>query len=108
MDLVRSGNDSVKGAYTLNSGMKLGNSIVSMRWNQRPAHEKYISDITAYYSGFNYQVDGSMGTNTLSMRSAIKDMGLKGDWQWKNTGKHQIRSGFSFAHRYFNPNVVQS
>jgi hypothetical protein len=108
MELEKSGTDSVKGAYTLNSGMKLGNNIISLRWNSRPAHEKYISDITAYYSGFRYRVDGSMGSNTLSMRSAIRDIGLKGDWQWRNTGLHHIRAGFSWAHRYFNPNVVQS
>lgn len=108
MNMVRSGKDSLKGDYTLNSGMKLGNNIASLRWNSRPEHQKYASDITAYYSGFQYRVDGSMGTNNLSMRSAIKDMGLKGDWQWQSSGHHTLRTGFNYAYHYFNPNIVHS
>jgi hypothetical protein len=108
MDMARSGTDSVKGSYTLNSGMKLGNRIASLRWNNRPAHERYTSDITAYYSGFQYKVEGKMGNNSLSMNSAIKDGGLKGDWNFRETGSHQVRSGFSYAYHYFNPNIVQS
>lgn len=108
MDMQRSGEDSAGAAYTLKTGMILGNDVASIRWNNRPAHEKYTSDITAYYSGFKYRVDGKMGNNELSMRSAIRDIGLKGDWRWQQAGAHQIRTGFNYGFHHFNPNMVRT
>jgi hypothetical protein len=108
MELVRSGTDSAKGDYTFNTGMKLGNNIISLRWNNRPAHDRYVTDITTYFSGFRYQVDGALGSNVLSMRSAIKDIGLKVNRQWNDAGIHHVNIGFNYAYHYFNPNIVSS
>lgn len=108
MAVEKAGIDSLKGNYTINSGMHMGNATASMRWNHRPEQGHYVSNITAYYSGFRYSVDGSFGNNILSMQSNIKELGLKADWKWLNPGTHSIRFGVHAAQRFFHPNMVRS
>lgn len=108
MAIEQSGIDSLKGNYTINTGMRMGNTTASLRWNHRPVQDHYVRNITAYYSGFSYKVDGSFGNNILSMQSNIKELGLKADWKWLTPGIHSIRFGIHAAHRFFHPNMVRS
>lgn len=107
LNMQQQGADSLKGDFTLNSGMKLGNNIASLRWLYRPVEGNTSREITAYYSGFRYQVDGSLRSNMLSVRSDIKDMGLKAEWKGQQ-GQHTWYAGASAAYRLFHPNTVQS
>lgn len=105
MDLKQSGRDSSKGEYTIKSSMKLGNDIASLRWSIRPSHERFKTDIIVYYSGFSYQAKGEMRDNRIGMASRIRDIGTKADWTWQHIAGHDIRSGFQYAYRSFNPRV---
>jgi hypothetical protein len=108
MDLEHSGKDSAKGNYTLKSGMNITNSIASLRWSHNPSGERYTTDVTAYYTGFRYSVDGKIANNSLSMRSSITDIGIKGHLKWKEIEHHNIETGFSYAYHYFNPNIIHT
>lgn len=107
MDMQEQGSDGKSSGFILNSGMKLGNNIASLRWLYRPADANYSRELTAYYSGFHYRVDGNLRSNYLRVSSDIKDMGLKGAWKWQ-MGIHAVNAGFNAAYRLFHPNAVQS
>jgi hypothetical protein len=99
--------DSTTG-YALRSGMKLGNTTGSLRWNNISAAGNLSSDLSLIYTRFFYNVSGSLGPNELSVRSAISDIGLKGDLRWRARGAHKLSGGFSYIKHTFNPNIVQS
>ncbi|RYD56213.1 MAG: hypothetical protein EOP56_12840 [Sphingobacteriales bacterium] len=103
-----SGQDTLPEQERFKTGMKLGNQTATLRWNHMPEHGKFSSDLSVMYTRFRYDMHGNMGNNTMSMKSAIQDMGIKGDIRINNTGDHKLTTGFSATHHYFNPNVVSS
>jgi hypothetical protein len=102
-----SGKDSAT-SYSLRSAMNLGNTTATLRWNNLSKAGRLNSDISLLYTRFGYNVAGSLGPNELSVRSAISDIGLKGDFRWKAQGSHKLSAGFSYINHHFNPNIVQS
>ncbi|WP_276131952.1 TonB-dependent receptor plug domain-containing protein [Polluticoccus soli] len=90
----------------LKSNMHLGNESAVLRWNN--IGDKHTSDISVSYSKFNYNISGSMDSNSLAIRSAIRDYGIKGDIKSINTGDHKLGAGFSLTNHFFNPNIVSS
>lgn len=100
--------DSSGASYSLNSGMNLGNASGTLRWNHISRDAKFISDLSLLHTRFRYQIDGSLGSNALSVRSAISDIGIKGDFKWRAAAAHKAALGFSYTQHTFNPNIVQS
>lgn len=92
----------------IQSGMKMGNNTLSARWNHVSKDSKLSGDVTAYYSGFSYAIDGKMNSNTIHMQSAIRDMGVNGDVRLSHIAGHKLSAGFQFVNHYFNPNIVSS
>lgn len=103
-----SGQDTLPEQERFTTGMKLGNKTASLRWNYMPAHGKFSSDLSVLYTSFKYNIHGSMAGNTMSMRSAIRDFGVKGDVRINNTGDHKLTTGISLTQHYFNPNIISS
>lgn len=100
--------DSTGASFNLNSGMNLGNATSSLRWSNSNKSGTLSSDISVLFTRFRYQIDGSLGSNALSVRSAISDAGLKGDFRWRVAASHKMTMGFSYTQHQFNPNIVQS
>lgn len=93
---------------SIQTGMNLGNKILSLRWNHLTKDSKSSSDVLLFSSGFKYHIDGKSETNQLSLRSAIKDIGFKADLRSSSAERHKLTSGIGFTHHYFNPNVIAS
>lgn len=93
---------------TVNTSMKLGNKTMTLRWNHTAEDGKFSADIATTYSQFKYDIGGKMGTNNLSMRSAIRDIALKGDVKYNRITDHKLSAGFNLINHYFNPNIVSS
>ncbi len=108
LSMSNSSKDSAGGDMALKSGMKLGNTTATLRWNNVQGEGRATSDISIFYTRFRYAIDGSLGANALSVRSAISDIGAKGNFRWKVGGVHKFSAGFSYVNHYFNPNIVQS
>lgn len=100
--------DSAAAALDLKTGMKLGNTTGTLRWNHTEQGGKISSDISLLYTRFRYNVNGALGANALSVSSAITDLGMKADFRQQASGGHQLSGGFSYVNHYFNPNIVQS
>lgn len=90
------------------SGMRLNNQAATLRWNHLSGDNKYSSDLTFVYSNFNYNIHGRLGGNAVDIRSAIRDLGVKGEVRLHGNGKHKLSGGFSFFNHFFNPNIISS
>jgi hypothetical protein len=97
--------DSTGAATQLQNKMKLGNLTGTLRWNHTG---RVSSDLGLLYTRFRYNVGGSLGVNELSVRSAINDLGLKGDFRWRVDSTHQLSAGFSVLQHNFRPNIIHS
>ncbi|MCD6062781.1 MAG: hypothetical protein K0R82_692 [Flavipsychrobacter sp.] len=93
-------------AQQVKSNLHLGNQSLVARWNH--INKQFSSDVSVLYSKFNYNIAGSMDSNHLAIRSAIRDYGIKGDIKTINTGNHKLGAGFALTHHFFNPNIVSS
>lgn len=102
------GQDTLPEQERFKTGMKLGNQTATLRWNNMPEHGRYSSDLSVFYTKFKYNIYGKMGNNSMSMQSAIRDYGIKGDIRINNTRDHKFTTGFSLTNHYFNPNIVSS
>lgn len=99
-------NNKIKGAYELSSGMKLGNESLTFRWNY--SNTKYVSDVSVFYSRFSYDMSGAIDSNFLSMRSAIRDIGIRHDIRSFSSLRHKWTAGYNITNHLFNPNIVNS
>ncbi len=88
------------------SAMKLGNRVGTLRWNHMFKENKYGSDLSVSYSGFRYSIFGKAGTNMLTVHSAIRDIAVRGDIKTYAEQKHKLSSGFSVINHFFQPNVM--
>ena len=90
------------------STMNIGNKIATLRWNHTAESGQYASDLLFYYSGFKYNIDGSIKDNNLYLHSAIKDIGFREDLRLYYSASHKITMGISVANRVFNPSIVNT
>lgn len=115
---IYSGDDVLKSTTTnvdsggrenqLKNSMKLGNLTGTLRWSHAASSKGFSSDLSLIYTRFRYNVGGSLGANELAVRSAITDIGIKGDFRWQPRNAHKLGGGFSVVRHYFNPNIVRS
>ncbi len=92
----------------IQSGMKMGNNTMSLRWNSMSKDNKASSDVTAYYSGFSYDINGKFNSNDITMLSSIRDAGVRADVRLSYIKGHKITAGASFSNRFFHPNRISS
>lgn len=90
----------------LQNSTKLGNLTGTLHWNH--SDKDLSSDISLLYTRFRYNVGGSLGANELSVRSAIADFGLRGDFKWRRDSTHQVSAGFALLRHGFRPNIIHS
>lgn len=109
-DILQASNNQQKEAQQddIQSGMKMGNNTASLRWNHLHKNNKLSGDVTTYYSGFSYNIDGRLNSNSISMQSAIRDMGINTDLRLNYFAGHKLTAGFSFVNHYFHPNVLHT
>ncbi|OSZ79173.1 hypothetical protein CAP35_13235 [Chitinophagaceae bacterium IBVUCB1] len=93
---------------TIESGMRMGNNTMSARWNHLAKNNKSSGDVTAYYSGFSYDINGRLNSNLISMQSSIKDAGIRADVRTSAVTGHKLTAGAALSGRYFHPNRISS
>lgn len=93
---------------TLKTNTHLGNKLFTLRWNNIARDNKYATNVLVYHTAFRYNISGSMGGNSLAMRSAIGDLGIKADTRLYHIPGHKIGFGAAIIHHTFNPNIVRT
>ncbi len=92
----------------LNFGFELGNATTSLRWNHIYDDNKLFHNVTLYQTQFEYDIGGNFVGNSLLIRSRIRDLGLKADWDYYPNPENSITIGTQGILHIFRPNVVNT
>jgi hypothetical protein len=88
-------------------GFKIGNFTTSLRWNH-VYNPKLFSNLSFIHTRFRYDVDGKGFGNSLFVKSSIKDLGVKMDFDYFLNPRNHISYGYLFTNHNFRPNVINT
>lgn len=100
--------DNSSQSQDLRAGIKLGNTIGSLRWNHIFKDPRVFSNVSIIYTKFRYNIEGQYGNNSLIIASAIRDIGAKADISFKPDQKHNLLFGGQIINHLFTPNIVNA
>lgn len=112
-------NDGKRTDYKDDYGLKWGNFITALRWNN-VINSRLFSNYTFTYSNYHFDLYGKYeekitgpGINESSSyseryRSGIRDWAAKADYEWIPNPDHYVRFGASVIFHKFSPGVYAS
>ncbi len=100
---VSSNEDSLSG----NFGFKLGNFTQTVRWTH-VFNPKLFSYLSLIHTRFKYDIEGNGFGSSLLVRSAIRDIGLKYDFQYFRSSELKILYGVQVTNHNFKPSVINT
>jgi len=81
-----------------------GNATGSIRWNH-VFGPRLFSNTTFVLNDYRFQFNATQERFNLSLRSGIRDVGIKSDFDYYPSANHRIKAGFLITHHRFLPNV---
>lgn len=81
------------------------NSTASIRWNHIYS-PKLVSDLTLFFSDYNFGFTGSMSDFDFSLSSGVRDFGARIDYKYFPSSKHTIRFGGEYVDHTYRPSTV--
>jgi len=106
-DVLDFDQSDVKEESLLDFGFTLGNVTSALRWN-RIISDKTFANYSAFYTNFDYNINGKVEDNSLRISSAINDYGAKVDYEYFKSKNHTYRYGGIAVYHQFNPNVINT
>jgi len=88
-------------------GFKLGNFTNTLRWNHLFS-DKLFSNISLIHTKFNYDINGRFDENNILVKSDVRDIGAKSDFDYFYSPDHHIKFGAQLIEHIFKPNVVST
>lgn len=104
LDYEQAAQDST-GAF--GSGFKLGNFTQSARWTHI-YNQKLFSNLSVVHTRFKYDIFGEFDGNNILIKSSVRDIGAKYDFQYFKTSDKKISYGLHLVHHGFRPNVINT
>ncbi len=83
-------------------GFEWGNATTSLRWNH-VFGPKLFSNITAFYSNYDYQLNIESNDDAFNWRSTIENLSVKPEFTWYLNDKNTITFGGQILHYDFLP-----
>lgn len=107
-DILRfEGEDVDPDAAGLGFGFALGNFTNTLRWNHIFS-DKMFGNFSAIHTKFNYDIRGQFGTNNILIKSDVRDIALKADFDLYPSQDNHIQYGAFVVNHAFRPNVVST
>ncbi len=94
-------------ATTINFGFTLGNFTQTLRWTHI-FNPKLFSYLSVVHTRFKYDIQGSAGENNLLVKSAIRDIGVRYDFQYFKNANTKFLYGLHVTNHNFRPSVVST
>lgn len=95
-------------SFNVNTGLNLGNSAASLRWNHLFNDPRLFSNFSIVYTKFRYNIEGAFDNNNILIASAIRDAGAKADFSFKPNERHDIHFGATLTSHTFVPNIINT
>ena len=88
-------------------GMDWGNATATLRWNHLFNNRLFLNS-SLIFSNYNYVFEIDEETGGLDVRSAIRDINLKEDFQWYVNPLNTFKFGFKVNYHNFIPGEITS
>jgi len=82
-----------------------GNATTTLRWNHL-FNKKLFSNLTALFTDYKFEFDGNQNEFRFKLFSGIRDLGLKGDFNYYPASGHDVKFGFEYVNHRFKPSNV--
>lgn len=90
-----------------NFGFRLGNFTQTIRWNHL-FNDRLFANFTGLHTYFKYDINGSFASNSILIKSQVRDIAGKADFDYFHSPETHIKFGCSVTNHGFRPNVVAS
>lgn len=84
-----------------------GNSTATVRWN-RIINTKLFMNAIATFTDYRFAFEGGQDDFRFSLRSGIRDIGGKVQWNYFPNFRHKIKWGAELTHHTFTPNNAEA
>jgi hypothetical protein len=88
-------------------GINWGNRTGTLRWNHL-VNQKLFSNTSLIYSDYDYKIKINGGGNSFNLKSEIKDINLKQEFQWFPNANNSWRFGVNVIHHTIIPSRFTS
>jgi len=93
--------------FNVRFGFNLGNIAHTLRWNHI-YNEKLFSNVTFTTTDFDYDISGQIDSNSLLIKSEIKDFALKAKFNYYESNRSTYSFGGEVIQHRFKPNVIST
>jgi outer membrane cobalamin receptor len=87
--------------------LKWGNGTGTLRWNHVFGNRLFLNS-SLIYSNYNYGFGYNFSNNMLFIRSNIRDINLKEDFQFFIDTRNTLKFGFNAIHHTFGPGTISA
>jgi hypothetical protein len=88
-----------------NTNIPWGNSTVTARWNH-VFNKKLFVNTTVVYNDYDFALNALNNNFKFSLKSGIRDVNLKSDFDHYLTPEHKLRYGFQYTFHRLSPSVI--
>lgn len=115
-DVLKAASDSEQGGeenpggdgeQIFNFGFRLGNFTQTIRWNHLFS-DRLFANFTGLHTYFKYDINGSFASNSILIKSQVRDLAGKADFDYFHSPETHVKFGASITNHAFRPNVVAS
>jgi hypothetical protein len=88
-----------------NTNIPWGNSTVTARWNH-VFNKKLFVNTTLVYNDYDFALNALQNNFNFSLKSGIRDLNLKSDFDYYLNPEHKLRYGFQYTFHRLSPSVI--
>ncbi|MFT3912025.1 MAG: TonB-dependent receptor [Ferruginibacter sp.] len=93
------------GRQSLDVNIPWGNATGTLRWNH-VYNNQLFANTTLVYNDYNFSFKGSQNNFTIKLKSGIRDLSIKEDFDYYPYAKQKIKFGLLYTYHRFTPSVV--
>jgi hypothetical protein len=97
--------DFVNNEREFNTSIPWGNSTVTARWNH-VFNKKLFVNTTVVYNDYDFALNAFQNNFNFSLKSGIRDLNLKSDFDHFLTPEHKLKYGFQYTFHRLSPSVI--
>jgi len=97
--------DFVNNSRQFDVNIPWGNSTLTTRWNHVFSKKLFVNT-TAVYNDYNFSFGAVQNNFEIGLKSGIRDLTIKSDFDHYLSPEHKLRYGFQFTRHRFTPSVV--
>lgn len=83
-------------------GLSWGNATGTIRWNHQAGNKLFVNT-SAIFSNYNYDLQIMSSIADFTLKSNLKDLHLKQEWEWHPNNNNTVKFGFSSIYHSVQP-----